>query len=90
MGDKDKSGNITLEEFKYGLKDFGLRLTSKQMDMLLDELDADRSGTIEFDELMSGSTLVSKEKEKRARAEQDAKLYADVTAATLVSDLIVP
>ena len=26
--DKDKSGAITLEEFKYGLKDFGLRLTS--------------------------------------------------------------
>ena len=26
--DKDKSGNITLEEFKYGLKDFGLRLTN--------------------------------------------------------------
>ena len=26
--DKDKSGDITLEEFKYGLKDFGLRLTS--------------------------------------------------------------
>lgn len=29
--DKDKSGNITLEEFKYGLKDFGLRLTSVSM-----------------------------------------------------------
>ena len=26
--DKSKSGNITLEEFKYGLKDFGIRLTS--------------------------------------------------------------
>ena len=26
--DKDNSGDITLEEFKYGLKDFGLRLTS--------------------------------------------------------------
>jgi hypothetical protein len=72
--DKDKSGNITLEEFKYGLKDFGLRLTSvsschstthsciaglhglfprftiqKQLDLLLEELDADRSGTIEFE-----------------------------------------
>lgn len=26
--DKDKSGDITLEEFKFGLKDFGIRLTS--------------------------------------------------------------
>ena len=26
--DKDHSGDITLEEFKYGLRDFGLRLTS--------------------------------------------------------------
>ncbi|KAI0223904.1 hypothetical protein LSAT2_025016 [Lamellibrachia satsuma] len=46
--DKDHSGDITLEEFKYGLRDFGLRLTSKQLDMLLEELDSDRSGTIEF------------------------------------------
>lgn len=30
-----------------------------------------------FRELMNGSALVMKEKEKRARAEQDAKLYAD-------------
>lgn len=26
--DKDGSGDVTLEELKYGLKDFGLRLTS--------------------------------------------------------------
>ena len=26
--DKDHSGDITLEEFKSGLRDFGLRLTS--------------------------------------------------------------
>ena len=26
--DKDRSGDITLEEFKSGLRDFGLRLTS--------------------------------------------------------------
>ena len=26
--DRDQSGDITLEEFKYGLKDFGLRLTN--------------------------------------------------------------
>ena len=32
--DKDKSGNITLEEFKYGLKDFGLRLTSVSVEIL--------------------------------------------------------
>ena len=31
--DKDKSGDITLEEFKYGLKDFGLRLTSVRIDL---------------------------------------------------------
>lgn len=32
--DKSKSGNITLEEFKYGLKDFGIRLTSVCMKKL--------------------------------------------------------
>ena len=35
--DKDGSGSITLEEFKYGLKDCGLRLTSVSTVVVLND-----------------------------------------------------
>ncbi|OAF71742.1 Leucine-rich repeat-containing protein [Intoshia linei] len=54
--DTNKSGHITLEELKFGLKDLGLRLTNRQMDALLKNLDEDNSQTIEYEELMNGAS----------------------------------
>ena len=40
-----------MAEFKIGLKEMGIRLTEIQMEALIDELDADGSGTIDYAEL---------------------------------------
>ncbi|CAH1782503.1 unnamed protein product [Owenia fusiformis] len=71
--DKDKSGDVTLEEMKYGLKNAGLCLTSKLIDVLLQMIDNDGNGTIEYSELLNGSALVEKERRRAVFKRSDIK-----------------
>ena len=52
----DDNGNKQLdkEEFKYGLQDYGVKISKDEINMLFAHLDKDRSGSISFDELLSG------------------------------------
>ncbi|XP_013419929.1 leucine-rich repeat-containing protein 74A [Lingula anatina] len=63
--DKDKSGDITVDEMKYGLKEAGLRLTNNQLDILLGELDRDRNGTLEKHEVLGGKLLMESKGKRR-------------------------
>lgn len=53
----------------------------------MDVLDADKSGTIEYTELMNGSSMVNKEKEKIARAKREKEIMAESAAQKKAKDL---
>lgn len=52
--DKDRSGTITREEFKVGMQALGIPGTEKQLIDLIDELDTDGDGEMNYKELAEG------------------------------------
>ncbi|CAG2202227.1 calcyphosin-like protein [Mytilus edulis] len=50
--DDDGSKSLSLEEFRYGLKDFGLSFPESSVQELFTHIDKDGSGTIRFDEFL--------------------------------------
>ncbi|EDV29430.1 uncharacterized protein TRIADDRAFT_51747 [Trichoplax adhaerens] len=46
--DKDKSGDISKDELKCGLKETGLEMSSKQLDLLIDYLDTNKDNKIQY------------------------------------------
>ena len=47
--DKDKSGSITVDELKIGLREQGSVVTEQELAELVQSLDADNSGTIDYE-----------------------------------------
>lgn len=47
--DKDMSGTITVEELKVGLREQGSVVTEEELSDLVANLDADQSGTIDYE-----------------------------------------
>ncbi|XP_035828683.1 leucine-rich repeat-containing protein 74B isoform X2 [Aplysia californica] len=66
--DKDGSMNITRDEFRQGLnrllKETGIQLSAEEVDTLINELDANNDGEINYSELVLGQTEYQ-ENEKR-------------------------
>ncbi|CAG2193139.1 unnamed protein product [Mytilus edulis] len=60
--DKDHSGNLSSEDLKMALKTAGLRLTNKQLGILLEDIDMNHSGEIKYKDILSGTALVGKRK----------------------------
>ncbi|XP_052075335.1 leucine-rich repeat-containing protein 74B-like isoform X4 [Mytilus californianus] len=54
--DKDGSMCISYEEFEQGLEENGIKLTKEEIELLLEELDSDGDGDINFSELATGHT----------------------------------
>jgi Ca2+-binding EF-hand superfamily protein len=52
--DDDGNKSLNLVEFKKALKEMALKLTDMQMHQLFAYFDADKSGTIDFDEFLVG------------------------------------
>lgn len=50
--DDDGSKSLDLEEFRYGLKDFGLQLDAGSVQEMFSYIDKDGSGKISFDEFL--------------------------------------
>lgn len=51
--DADRSGTISTEELSAGLKSQGYNLSDAEVHQLLEEVDVDKSGYIDFDEFMA-------------------------------------
>ena len=52
----DDSGdlNLTADEFKYGMRDYGVELSTREIEDCMVYFDRDKSGTISFDEFLGG------------------------------------
>ena len=46
------SRKLDKQEFYFGLKDYGVTITKREAEVLLDVLDTDEDGTINFDEFL--------------------------------------
>jgi len=60
MIDTDKSGTITFEELKEGLKRVGSELMESEIKTLMDAADIDNSGSIDYGEFLAATLHVNK------------------------------
>ncbi|KAL8575460.1 hypothetical protein ACOMHN_013011 [Nucella lapillus] len=65
--DKDHQGFLTADETKVALRAAGLRLTSRQLDLLIDEIDFSHSGRIQYGEILSGKLFKDYHKRRPSR-----------------------
>ncbi|KAF4656346.1 apoptosis-inducing factor [Perkinsus chesapeaki] len=84
MFDKDGEGTIGPDEFTSMMKTLGLELTEKEVLLLLQEVDEDKSGEIEFEEMLSAlvrnmrETTIEEQMEEAYRTfDRDDKGYID-------------
>jgi len=54
--DKEGNGYITTHTLKEILKELDDKITSEELDMMIEEIDSDGSGTVDFDEFMEVMT----------------------------------
>ncbi|XP_056638487.1 troponin C, isoallergen Bla g 6.0101-like [Diorhabda carinulata] len=54
--DKEGNGYITTSTLKEILKELDDKITNEELDMMIEEIDADGSGTVDFDEFMEVMT----------------------------------
>lgn len=51
--DDDNSGKIEFNEFEKGLTSFGIEVHPRDVETLFDAFDADKNGSIDFDEFIN-------------------------------------
>lgn len=73
--DKDHSGGISREEFKTGLKETGLVMTQRQLDRLMDFIDINDDGEIEFSELIRGREITIQEIRQEKKIEERQRKF---------------
>lgn len=56
--DKEGNGYITTDVFKEILHELDDKLTSEELDLMIEEIDADGSGTLDFDGLYDMSNYI--------------------------------
>ena len=57
--DADKSGTVTLEELQAGLAKQGTTTTQKEVQSLIESLDLDANGSIDYDEFLAATVQMS-------------------------------
>lgn len=57
--DADKSGTVTLEELKEGLAQQGSQVTQRELQALVDSMDIDKNGSIDYDEFLAATINMS-------------------------------
>lgn len=55
--DREENGYITTDVFRDILSELDENLTEEELDMMIDEIDADGSGTVEFEGLKDRATF---------------------------------
>lgn len=75
--DKDHSGSLQHEEVKLAFKEAGLRLTNRQIDTLVEEIDVTHSGSIKWEDILTGQVLTEYNKRKTSNAYKIAEVDQD-------------
>ncbi|KAK7101745.1 leucine-rich repeat-containing protein 74A-like [Littorina saxatilis] len=65
--DKDHSHVLTADETKQCLRAAGIRLTSRQLDFIIDEIDFSHSGRINYTDILSGKVFSEYDKRRPSR-----------------------
>jgi len=73
--DKDHSGGISREEFKTGLKETGLVMTQRQLDRLIDFIDINDDGEIQYSELLRGREVTIQEIRQEKKIEERQRKF---------------
>ncbi len=57
--DVDKSGTVTLEELREGLAKQGSPITQREVEQLMESIDVDATGSIDYDEFLAATINMS-------------------------------
>ena len=57
--DVDKSGTVTLEELREGLAKQGSPITQREVEALMESIDVDATGSIDYDEFLAATINMS-------------------------------
>ncbi|KAJ3158997.1 hypothetical protein HDU86_002166 [Geranomyces michiganensis] len=96
--DRDKSGAIDLDELGAVMKSLGFTPSSAELAAMIDKVDADHTGTVEFDEFLEMShdwmmqEIVTKEQVREAFEAIDLEGKGFISAETLAKllDMLMP
>jgi len=73
--DDDKSGSIDISELKSAMANLGLDSKNAQVSQMVNDLDADGSGSIDFEEFLNMLTAKVAKKETRADVDKVFRLF---------------
>ena len=85
--DDDNSHSLSLSEFKKGCKDFRVELSDQDMAKLFNAIDRDRSGVVDYDELIRAIRGPMNEGRKRIVKQAWNKLDRDGSGIIDINDL---
>ena len=80
--DKDGDGTINTQEFKVLFRCFGIKLNDEQIEVLVNEYDADGSGEIDFDEFCEMMSKVILDDGVEPELEETYKVFNSDTGET--------
>ncbi|XP_060085740.1 leucine-rich repeat-containing protein 74B-like [Ylistrum balloti] len=67
--DKDKNNSISRDEFILGLKRAGMKISVRQMEILLDKLDTNKDGCVDYGELIDADTKYRQKQRELIRSQ---------------------
>lgn len=65
--DRDRTGALGIDDLKMALKEAGLRLTNRQLSLVIEELNFRNAGTMNYKHILSGETLREYYQERPSR-----------------------
>jgi len=85
--DVDNNRLIDKQEFYWGIKDMGVNISKREAEILVDALDTDASGTVNYNEFLVGIRGTPNEKRQCVIDQAFAKFDHDGSGAITAADL---
>ena len=82
--DVDKSGTVTLDELREGLAKQGSPITQKEVEALMESIDVDATGSIDYDEFLAATMNMS---QLQARSPQQPHHWTALDSSRALNEL---